>query len=151
MSDSAWPQRRQPTRLPRPWNSPGKNSGVDFHFLLQCMIVKSEVTQSCPTLSDPMDCSPPGSSIHGIFQARVLEWVAIAFSIPNPYISTKFYHGISRELNLWQEGRQGSRPEEATQSCAWHTEAHTGDGFLLSTWEIFRASDLIEKRARELS
>ena len=77
-----WPHRRQPTRLPRPWDSPGKNTGVDCHFLLQCMKVKSEseVAQLCPTLSDPMDCSPPGSSIHGIFQARVLEWSAIAFS-----------------------------------------------------------------------
>ena len=74
--------RRQPTRLPRPWDSPGKNTGVGCHFLLQCMKVKSEseVTKSCPTLSDPMDCSLPGSSVHGIFQARVLEWVAIAFS-----------------------------------------------------------------------
>ena len=72
----------QPTRLPRPWDSPGKNTGVGCHFLLQCMKVKieSEVAQSCPTLSDPMDCSPLGSSIHGIFQARVLEWGAIAFS-----------------------------------------------------------------------
>ena len=82
MSDSVRPQRRQPIRLPRPWDSPGKNTGVGCHFLLQCMKVKSEseVTQSCPTLSDTMDCSPPGSSIHGIFQARVLEWSAIAFS-----------------------------------------------------------------------
>ena len=82
MSDSVRPQRQQPTRLPRPWDSPGKNTGVGCHFLLQCMKVKSEneVAQSCPTPSDPMDCSPPGSSIHGIFQARVLEWVAIAFS-----------------------------------------------------------------------
>ena len=75
--------RWQPTRLPCPWDSPGKNPGVGCHFLLQCMKVKSEseVTQSCPTLRDPMDCSPPGSSIHGIFQARVLEWGAIAFSV----------------------------------------------------------------------
>ena len=82
MSDSVRPHRRQPTRLPYPWDSPGKNTGVGCHFLLQCMKVKSEseVTQSCPTLRDPMDCSPPGSSIHGIFQARVLEWGAIAFS-----------------------------------------------------------------------
>ena len=74
MSDSVRPHRRQPTRLPRPWDSPGKNTGVGCHFLLQCMKVKSEreVTQSCPTLSDPMDCSPPGSSVYGIFQARVL-------------------------------------------------------------------------------
>ena len=82
VSDSEWPHRRQPTRLPRPWDSPGKNTGVGCHCLLQCMKVKSEseVAQSCPTLSDPMDCSLPGSSVHGIFQARVLEWGAIAFS-----------------------------------------------------------------------
>ena len=82
MSNSVQPHRRQPTRLPRPWDSPGKNTGVGCHFLLQCMKVKSEseVAQSCLTLSDPMDCSLTGSSIHGIFQARVLEWGAIAFS-----------------------------------------------------------------------
>ena len=76
------PHRWRPTRLRRPWDSPGKNTGVGCHFPLQCMKVKSEseVAQSCPTLSNPMDYSPPGSSIHGIFQARVLEWVAIAFS-----------------------------------------------------------------------
>ena len=74
--------RWQPTRLPHPWDSPGKNTGVGCHFLLQCMKVKSEseVAQSCPTLSDPMDCSPPGFSVHGICQARGLEWAAIAFS-----------------------------------------------------------------------
>ena len=68
-------------RLLRPWDSPRKNTGVGCHFLLQCMNVKSEVTQSCPTLSDPMDFSLPGYSVHGIFQARVLEWGAIAFSL----------------------------------------------------------------------
>ena len=79
MSDSVRPQRWQPTRLPHPWDSPGKNTGVGSLFLLQCMKVKSEseVAQSCPTLRDPMDCSLPGSSVHGIFQARILEWVAI--------------------------------------------------------------------------
>ena len=82
MSDSVRPHGRQHTRLPHPWDSPGKNTGVGCHFLLQCMKVESEseVAQSCPTLSDPMDCSPPGSSIHGVFQATVLEWGAIAFS-----------------------------------------------------------------------
>ena len=82
MSDSVRPHRRQPTRLPRPWDSPGKNAGVGCHFLLQRMKVKSEseVAQSCPTLRDPLDCSLPGSSEHGIFQAIVMEWVAIAFS-----------------------------------------------------------------------
>ena len=90
MSDSVRPHRRQPTRLPHPWDSPGKNTGVGCHFLLQCIKVKSEseVAQSCLTLSDPMDCSPPGSSVHGIFQSRVPEWGAIAFSdryLPNIY------------------------------------------------------------------
>ena len=82
MSHSVWPHRRQPTRLPCPWDSPGKNTGVGCHFLLQFMKVKSESedAQSCPTSRDPMDCSPPGSSVHGICQARVLEWGAIAFS-----------------------------------------------------------------------
>ena len=82
VSDSVQPQRRQPTRLPRPWDSPGKNTEVDCHFPLQCMKVRSEseVAQLCQTPSDPMDCCLPGSSTHGICQARVLEWGAIAFS-----------------------------------------------------------------------
>ena len=82
MSDSVRPHRRQLTRLPHPWDSPGKNTGVGCHFLLQCMKVKteSEVAQLCPSLRDPMDCSLPGCSIYGIFQVRVLEWVAISFS-----------------------------------------------------------------------
>ena len=81
------PHRWQPTRLPCPWNSPGKNTGVACHFLLQCMKVKSEseVAQSCLTLSDPVDCSPPGCSIHGIFQARVLEWGSNAFYTVGSY------------------------------------------------------------------
>ena len=85
MSDSVQPRRQQPTRLPRPWDSLGRNTGVGCHFLLQCRKVKSEseVAQLCPTLSDPMDCSLPGFSVHGIFQARVLEWGAIAFSNPS--------------------------------------------------------------------
>ena len=76
------PHRRQHTRLPHPWDSPGKNPGVGWHFLLQCMKVKSEseVAQSCPTLSDLMDCSPPGSPVPGILQPRILEWVAISSS-----------------------------------------------------------------------
>ena len=92
MSDSVRPHRRQPTRLPCPWDSPGKNTGVGCHFLLQCMKVKieSEVAQLCPTLSDPMDCSLPGSFVHGILQARVLEWGAIAFYIMlNKYVLLK--------------------------------------------------------------
>jgi len=79
------PHRWQLSRLLCPWDSPGKNTGVGCHFLLQCMKVKSEseVAKSCPTLHDPMDCSLPGSSTHGILQAGVLEWGAIAFfSLP---------------------------------------------------------------------
>ena len=80
------PPRWQTTRLPQPWDSPGKNTGVGCHFLLQCRKVKSEseVAQSCPTLRDPMDCSLPGSSVHGIFQAGVLEWGAITSSGQRP-------------------------------------------------------------------
>ena len=77
------PHRQQPIRIPHPWDSPGKNIGVGCQFLLQCMKVKSEseVAQLCPTLRNPMNCSPPGSFALGIFQARVLEWVAFAFSL----------------------------------------------------------------------
>ena len=79
MSNSVRPHRRLPNRLLCLWDSPGKNTGVGCRFFLQCMKVKSEseVAQSCPTLSDPMDCSLPGSSVHGILQVRALEWVAM--------------------------------------------------------------------------
>ena len=106
MSNSVRPHRRQPTRLPCPWDSPGKNTGVGCHFLLQCMKVKSEseVAQSCLTLSHPMDCSLPGFFIHGIFQARVLEWGAIAFSgfhtYQHPYPWVGFFQANSCNL-LW--------------------------------------------------
>ena len=97
MSDSVRPHRRQPSRLPRPWDSPGKNTGVGCHFLLQCMKVKSqsEVAQSCPTLRNPMDCSPPGSSVHGISQARELEWGAIAFL---PVFYSPVWSGLPHSL-----------------------------------------------------
>ena len=125
MSDSVQPHRLQPTRLPCPWDSPGKNTGVGCHFLLQCMKVKreSEVAQSCPTLSDPMDCSLPGSSVRGIFQARVLEWAAIAFSamwydssqiadisiIIEPQLFIKrLLHGRSTAFHLTSTRRQAS-------------------------------------------
>ena len=105
MYDSVRPHRRQPTRLCHPWASPGKNTGVGCHFLLQCMKVKSqsEVAQSCPTLSDPMDCSLPGSSVHGIFQARIPEWVAISFSrrSSRPRDWTRVSHIIGRRFTIW--------------------------------------------------
>ena len=93
MSDSVRPHRRQPTRLPRPWDSPGKNTGVGCHFLLQCLKMKSEseAAQSCPTLCDPMDCSPPGSSIHGI-----LLIVFTGLPVISLYLK-KFLLGIVRE------------------------------------------------------
>ena len=101
MSDSVRPHRRQPTRLPHPWDSPGKNTGVGCHFLRQCMKVKSEseVAQSCPTLSDAMDCSLPGSSVHGIFQARVLELGAIALK-QNPACQCRRHkrHGFNPQV-----------------------------------------------------
>ena len=109
MSDAVRPRRWQPTRLLRPWDSPGKNTGVGCHFLLQCMKVKSEseVAQSCPTLSDPMDCGLPGSS-HGIFQARVLEWGAIQLA------NNLFPFGNLHWKNLTQHYQSGfnqrSRP-----------------------------------------
>ena len=105
MSDSVRPHTRQPTRLRRPWDSPGKNTGVGCHFLLKCMKVKSEsdVNESCPTFSDPMDCSLPGSSTHGIFQTKVLEWGAIALgSIPRQGIKILLHtttHCCLAEIN----------------------------------------------------
>ena len=116
MSDSVQPHRRQPTRLPCPWDSPGKNTGVGCHFLLQCMKVKreSEVAQSCLTLSDPMDCSPPGSSVHGIFQARVLEWGAIAFS-----------DLLSTSCNIWHIRSQSILLELCIAHCLHFTDEET--------------------------
>ena len=101
--DSVRPHRRQPTRLHRPWDSPGKSTGVGCHFLLLCIKVKSksEVAQSCPTPSDPMDCSLPASSVHGIFQARVLEWVAIASSIFKPKSQISFLMATIRMEKLF--------------------------------------------------
>ena len=104
MSNSVRPHRQQPTRLPCPWDSPDKNTRVGGHFLLQCMKVKreSEVAQSCPTCSDPMACSPPGPSIHGIFQARALEWGAIAFSgISELVVMQIFLLGNKTFINLF--------------------------------------------------
>ena len=90
MSDSVWPHRQQPTRLLRPWDSPGKNTGVGCYFLLQCMKVKSEreVAQSCPTLGDPMDCSPPGFSIHGI--SRQEYWSGVPSPFPGDQPRSKW-------------------------------------------------------------
>ena len=106
MSDSVRPHRRQPppTRLRRPWDFPGKNIGVGCHCLLQCMKVKSEseVTQSCPTLRDPRDCSLPGPSVHGIFQARVLD----GLPLPSPGKPIHKYKKIYLYIQLISKGLQ---------------------------------------------
>ena len=100
-----WPHRQQPTRLPCPWDSPDNNTGLGCHFLLQCMKVKSEreVAQSCLTHHNPMDHNLPGSSVHGIFQAIVLEWIAISFSrgSSQPRDQTWVSRIGGRRFNLW--------------------------------------------------
>ena len=132
MSDSVWPRRQQPTRLPRPWDSPGKNSGVGCHFLLQCMKVKSEseVAQSCLTLRDPVDCSPPGSSIYGIFQARVLEWGAIAFSKIALFLS---HLKQQRCLRVYAAQKFGDQ----LSGQLWLRVSQEGVGTCEQDWELF--------------
>ena len=119
MSDSVRPHRQQPTRLPRPWDSPGKNTGVGCHFLLQCRKVKSEseVAHSCLTLSDPMDCSLPSSSIHGIFQAKVLEWGAIAFSAVIHYYLNNTPPSTMTVLRLTIKGQKVDHGSILRNSC----------------------------------
>ena len=100
MSDSVRPHRQQPTRLPRPWDSPGKNTGVGCHFLLQWWKWKVKVKPLSPVrLTTTPGTAAPGSSIHGIFQARVLEWGAIAFSVNTFEIHLK--GRCDRQTWLW--------------------------------------------------
>ena len=127
MSDSVWPHRWQPSRLPHSWDSPGKNTGVGCHFLLHCMKVKSEseVAQSCPTLSDPMDCGLPGSSVHGIFQVRVLDWVASAFSSIHIQLGQIMDNNIQRDqksnCHFWRPGAK-----QGYFACLLHTTPTKG-------------------------
>ena len=111
-----------PIRLPRPWDSPGKNTGVGCHFLLQCMKVKSQskVAQSCLTLSDPMDCSLPGSSVHGIFQARVLEWGAIAFSDRECSSEQKKILVFTEHIFFWVWVEQTINKQVNISNTRWH-------------------------------
>ena len=121
MSDSVWPHRQQPTRLPCPWDSPSKNTGVGCHFLLQCMKVKSksEVAQSCPTLSNPLDCSLPGSSAHGIFQARVLSLKSDKKDVlPGIYNKFKYIHLINSTKNIKRIDKI-IRKNRQTDSIVW--------------------------------
>ena len=116
MSNSVQPHRKQPTRLHHPWDSPGKNTGVGCHFLLQCMKMKSEseVTQLCLTPSDPMDCSPPGSWIHRIFQARVLRWGATAFS-------EDWYQSVQFSRSVVSDSLQPHESQHARLPCPSQT------------------------------
>ena len=123
MSDSVRPQRWQPTRLPRPWGSLGKNTGVGCHFLLQCMKEKSEseVAQSCLTVRDPMDYSLPGSPVHGIFQARVLEWGAIAMRDSSKMWTYSFNkHFLNTYILTVCWGKWGPQAECFTTPCLGH-------------------------------
>ena len=147
MSDSVRPHRRQPTRLPGPWDSPGKNTGVGCHFLLQRRKVKSEseVAQWCPTLSDPMDCSLPGSSVHGIFQARVLEWGAIAFSV---HISNMCQIDIGTPkilpfINSYDYYFPGTRNGNPFQYSCLEDPMDRGDWWATSPWDR-KESDVTE-------
>ena len=144
MSDSVRPQRRQPTR---PCDSPGKNSGVGRHFLLQYMKVKreSEVAQLCPTLSNPMDCSLPGSSIHGIFQAGVLEWGAIAFS--NPGLGVLIV-GINK--CLLYECQMSPKPAEVSGFPAHNSLISSFSGASVARSDWFSSSHLTHFGSRFL-
>ena len=128
MSDSVWPHRWKATRLPHPWGSPGKTPGVGCYFLLQGMKMKreSEVAQSYPTLSDPMDCSPPASSVHGIFQAVVLKWGAIAFSG-----SVYELEAISGEVLHWKPLWWGCWNWETQCSLLLHATQESSSSFLM--------------------
>ena len=130
MSNSVRPHRRQPTRLQCPWDSPGKNTGVGCHFLLQCVKVKSEseVAQSCPTLRDPMDHSLPGSSIHGILQARVLEWGAIAFSNDQPR------QHIKKQRHYFANKCSSSQSFGFSSSHVWMWELDYKESRVLKYW-----------------
>ena len=146
MSYSVRPHRCQPTRLPHPWDSPGNNTGVGFHFLLQCTKVKSEseVAQLCPTPSDPMDCSLPGSSVHGIFQARVLEWVSIAFSNMLSRLVITFLPRSKRLLISWLQSPSAvilepSKIKSATVSTVSPSISHEVmelDAMILVFWML---------------
>ena len=155
MSDSVRPQRQQPPRLCCPWDSPGKNTGVGCHFLLQCMKVKSEseVAQSRPTLSNPMDCSLPGSSAHGIFQARVQEWGATAFSGECSTHPENVSSNTKRHLKLFNALGDSEINQLIFRICpgwglsgglsgAWHW------GCSLCRWSRSQLSDWLYFRAR---
>ena len=98
MSDSVGPQRLQPTRLPHPWDSPGKNTGVGCHFLLQCIKVKSEreVAQSCPTLSDPWTAAYQAPPSMGF--SRQEYWSGVPLPSPTQNVKDIQVYGPTLEI-----------------------------------------------------
>ena len=140
VSDSARPHRRQPTRLPHPWDSSAKNTGVGCHFLHQCVKVKVKLL-SHARLSDPMDCSLPGSSIHGIFQAGVLEWVALS-------IITLNVNGLNAPTK-WQKLAEWTQKQDPYICCLQETHLKTGDTYRLKVkgWKKIFQANRDEKKA----
>ena len=136
MSDSVQRHRRQPTRLPCPWDSPGKNTGVGCLFLLQCMKMKSEseVTLSCPTLRDPMECSLPGFSVHGIFQATVLEWDAITFS--NISLIWNLKNSINKLIYKTETDSQAQKTNMVTKGVPFSSVQSLSRVWLFATPQI---------------
>ena len=134
LSDSVRPHRRQPTRLHSPWDSPSKNTGVGCHFLLQCMKVKSdsEVAQSCLRLSDPMDCSLLGSSVHGILQARVLEWGAALYFCIILFYMIGIFCNLFIYFRVWMERLEDRNEVFRTliSSSSWNLCPHCSHPYL---------------------
>ena len=122
MSDSVRPHRRQPTRLRHPWDPPGKNAGVGCHFLLQCMKVKSEseVTQSCRTLRDPMDCSLQAPLSMGF--SRQETWSGVPSPSPiHTYIYMDFPVGSAGKESTCNAGDLGCREDPLEKEKAIHS------------------------------
>ena len=129
MSDSVRPHRRQPTRVPHSWDSPGKNTRVGCHFLLQCMKVKSEseVPQSCLTLCNPMECSLPGSSVHGILKARVLEWGAMLILKKKRDFKSRIQ--VLTLINWKKESKLNSKQVEGSHMLFLRDDKQNGQNF----------------------
>ena len=158
MSNSVRPHRWQPTRLPHPWDPPGKNTGVSCHFLLQCMKVKSEreVSQSCPTLKDPMDCSLPGSSSMGFSRQDYWSWVPLPSpgDLPNPGIEprspalqadTLTSEPPGKPLDTVEESVNRERESHSSTKKQKDRKSRSGGVDIICNW-IFRGKRLRQKQ-----